>query len=264
MQEQQLKSRQLVLTQQAASAVAAASKTQREVYVGNLIPGVVTEEMLRQLFNSAMRAAFPDKCGPEQDPVVRVNLNTEGRYGFIELQSSEMASQCLSLNQQVPLMGQTLSIGRPTGYVDPVKAYAAAQAAAEALARFQADSEEARVAAGLPRDDSQGTNFLAVDGMVTADVLVDDQEYEDVLMDVRAEFERFGTVLRVYSPRPEDKAQVAEVFGTGSFGKVFVQYLEEGAGKAAKEAVDGRLFDGRTLAVTYLHAAEFIEAVGQT
>ena len=33
MQEQQLKARQLVLQQQAASAVAAASKTQREVYV---------------------------------------------------------------------------------------------------------------------------------------------------------------------------------------------------------------------------------------
>ena len=42
MQEQQLRARQLVLQQQAASAVAAASKTQREVYVGNLAAGAVT------------------------------------------------------------------------------------------------------------------------------------------------------------------------------------------------------------------------------
>lgn len=42
MQEQQLRARQLVLQQQAASAVAAASKTQREVYVGNLTAGLVT------------------------------------------------------------------------------------------------------------------------------------------------------------------------------------------------------------------------------
>ena len=60
MQEQQLKARQLVLTQQAASAVAAASKTQREVYVGNLTAGMVTADTLRQLFNSTMAAAFPD------------------------------------------------------------------------------------------------------------------------------------------------------------------------------------------------------------
>lgn len=44
MQEQQLRARQLVLQQQALSAVAAASKTQREVYVGNLTAGLVTGE----------------------------------------------------------------------------------------------------------------------------------------------------------------------------------------------------------------------------
>lgn len=47
MQEQQLRARQLVLQQQALSAVAAASKTQREVYVGNLTAGLVTGEALR-------------------------------------------------------------------------------------------------------------------------------------------------------------------------------------------------------------------------
>jgi len=38
---------------------------------------------------------------------------------------------------QVQLLGATLSIGRPSGYVDPGKAAAAATIAAEALARFQ-------------------------------------------------------------------------------------------------------------------------------
>ncbi len=32
-----------------------------QVYVGNLMPGLVTGDMLRQLFNSTMAAAFPDK-----------------------------------------------------------------------------------------------------------------------------------------------------------------------------------------------------------
>lgn len=47
-QEQQLRSRLLVLQQQAASAVAAASKVQRETYIGNLTPGAINDMMLRQ------------------------------------------------------------------------------------------------------------------------------------------------------------------------------------------------------------------------
>lgn len=53
-QLQQLQARVMVLEQQAKSAATATSKTQREVYVGGLIPGVVTSEALRTLFNSAL------------------------------------------------------------------------------------------------------------------------------------------------------------------------------------------------------------------
>ncbi len=49
----------------------------------------------------------------------------------------QMATAALQLSNQVALLGQTLSIGRPSGYVDPNKASQAAQAAAEALAKFQ-------------------------------------------------------------------------------------------------------------------------------
>jgi splicing factor U2AF subunit len=114
MQEQQLKARQLVLQQQAASAVAAASKTQREVYVGNLAAGLVTDAMLHQLFSTTLAAAFPDKCG-DSDPVVKVAVAPEGKYAFVELRTSDMATACLQLNQSVQVMGSTLSIGRPAG-----------------------------------------------------------------------------------------------------------------------------------------------------
>lgn len=61
MAEQQLRARQLVLQQQADSAIAAASKTQREVYIGNLGGTQITAEALRDMFNSTMTAAFGDK-----------------------------------------------------------------------------------------------------------------------------------------------------------------------------------------------------------
>lgn len=32
-----------------------------QVYIGNLVGGLVTEEALRQLFNNTMAAAFPDQ-----------------------------------------------------------------------------------------------------------------------------------------------------------------------------------------------------------
>ena len=66
-----------------------------------------------------------------------VSLHSEGRYAFVELRTSEMATASLQLNGQVQLLGQVLSIGRPSGYVDPGKAAHAAHVAAEALAKFQ-------------------------------------------------------------------------------------------------------------------------------
>ena len=94
-------------------------------------------DMLRQLFNSTMAAAFPDMVAPGYEAVVTVSVHTEGRYAFVELRTAEMATASLQLTGQVQLMGATLSIGRPSGYVDPGKAAAAAVMAAEALARFQ-------------------------------------------------------------------------------------------------------------------------------
>ncbi|KAG2485483.1 hypothetical protein HYH03_015757 [Edaphochlamys debaryana] len=141
--EQQLRSRQMVLQQQAASAAAASAKTQRELYIGNLVPGAVTADALKQLFNTTLVAAFP---AAGTDPVVAVNLHSDGRYAFVEFRSPEMATAALALNAQVQLLGQTISVGRPSGYVDPTKAAIAATAAAGALAAFQAGDMDALAA----------------------------------------------------------------------------------------------------------------------
>lgn len=48
-------------------------KAQRELFVGNLAPGVVTEQSLYQVFHSALVAAFPAAAQPGQEPVMRVS-----------------------------------------------------------------------------------------------------------------------------------------------------------------------------------------------
>ena len=66
--------------------------------------GLVTEDALRQLFNSTMRAAFPAQCPPGMEPVVSVSLHSEGRYAFVELRTPEMASAALQLSNQVGIL----------------------------------------------------------------------------------------------------------------------------------------------------------------
>ncbi|KAK9785344.1 hypothetical protein WJX73_004716 [Symbiochloris irregularis] len=301
MQEQQLRARQMVLQQQAASATAAASKTQREVYVGNLVSGLVAEEALRQLFNSTMRAAFPDKVMPGFDPVVTVSLHSEGRYAFVELRTPEMASAALSLSNQVQLLGQPISVGRPSGYVDPMQAQTAAAAASAALAAFKAGDTatmETQMGiagigppqpsltppgppqqqlppppGGLPPPPSMGisppvtavmtspgeapTLYLQVEGMVTAEVLADDEEYNEVIEDLKEECGKHGPITSVVVPRPPNPAASAAVFGQQNYGKAYVSFADAGSAAKAKDAVHGRLFAGITVVVTYLSAEQF-------
>ena len=107
--------------------------------MGNLVQGLVTEDALRQLFNSTMKAAFPEQQVPGMDPVVTVSMHSEGRYAFVELRTPEMASAALQLSGQVQLLGQSISVGRPSGYVDPSAAQMAAAQAATALSAFEVE-----------------------------------------------------------------------------------------------------------------------------
>jgi len=47
-------------------------KAQRELFVGNLAPGSVTEQSLYQVFHSALVAAFPQASQPGQEQVIKV------------------------------------------------------------------------------------------------------------------------------------------------------------------------------------------------
>eukprot|EP00198_Chlamydomonas_reinhardtii_P010030 XP_001699367.1 predicted protein [Chlamydomonas reinhardtii] len=212
--EQQLKSRQMVLQQQAVSAAAASAKTQRELYIGNLVPGAVTDVALRQLFNATLLAAFPPTQPGEADPVANVNLHSEGRYAFVEFRSPEMATAALALNNQVQLLGQTISP--------------------------EADAEGAGAAgsgagAGAGGDVSP---YLEVDGMLSEDLLVEDEEYESVIEDLRDECDRHtpGGVLAV---------------------KAYVSFRDPLAAQRAHAAIHGRLFAGSTVRAAHITAEQF-------
>lgn len=285
LQEQQLKARQLVLQQQAASAAAAASKTQREVYVGNLAMGIVTEEVLRTLFNNTLRAAFPAECAGGMEPVVNVNMHSDGRYSFVEMRTPEMATEALKISG-LNLLGMPISCGRPSGYVDPAAVAAQAAEAARALQLFQAGGAAPGATAAMPATILPGppalpagvtlpgppalpagaaapvptpalaptpevpTTVICVENMFTESVLMDNEEYVEVMQDLQDECSKMGNVTDVKVPKPPGPG----MYGQDNYGKAYVAFSEPSQASSAKALLDGRSFDGQVLRVTYVAA----------
>lgn len=94
----------------------AANKKQREVYVGNLVIGQISDLMLRELFNAALAHFVADPV--TRPPVVSVTMDGSGRFGFVELRTEELAAEAMKLDK-VNLGGREINVGRPKGYIEP-------------------------------------------------------------------------------------------------------------------------------------------------
>lgn len=144
------------------------------------LQGKVTEQTLRQLFDEALSTTFPHLLTPGVKPCLSVAMHSEGRYAFVELATPEMATAALQLSGQLNFLGSQMTVGRPSGYIDPAKAAAAAAAASKALQEFSADgSVEDVVAPGdAPPESSQPSACLCIDNMVSESMFTDEVEYQ--------------------------------------------------------------------------------------
>jgi hypothetical protein len=89
------------------------------------------------------------------------------------------------------------------------------------------------------------SNILVLLNMVTDEMLDNDEEYDDILNDVRDECNEIGKVLEVFIPRPMD----GDVSGVG---KIFVEFQSENSALAAAGVMKGREFDGAVIACAFL------------
>lgn len=89
-------------------------KESRELFVGNVLASGVSDSILKEFLNSAMRQVGL-VTGPE-DPIVTCRMNA--KFSFIELRTPEDSKLALNLNG-IPFMGQCLKISRPSKYVGP-------------------------------------------------------------------------------------------------------------------------------------------------
>lgn len=101
---------------------------------------------------------------------------------------------------------------------------------------------------GLTAVPTQGeTKCLCLLQMVTEEDLQDENEYKEILDDIREECGNYGAVRDIVIPKPGDPA----------CGKVFVAFNEIDGARKAKSALEGRQFMQRTVLVTFFAEENF-------
>lgn len=100
------------------------------------------------------------------------------------------------------------------------------------------------------------TEVLCLLNMVTPDELRDEEEYEDILEDIKEECNKYGVVRSVEIPRPIEGVDVP------GCGKVFVEFNSVVDCQKAQQALTGRKFSDRVVVTSYFdpdkyHRREF-------
>ncbi|CAF0795956.1 unnamed protein product [Didymodactylos carnosus] len=89
------------------------------------------------------------------------------------------------------------------------------------------------------------TEVLCLLNMVTEDELKDDEEFEDIMEDVREECGKYGSVKSLEIPRPIMGVDVPGV------GKIFVEFTSISECQKAQQALTGRKFANRVVVTSY-------------
>ncbi|XP_061081123.1 splicing factor U2AF 65 kDa subunit-like isoform X2 [Conger conger] len=89
------------------------------------------------------------------------------------------------------------------------------------------------------------TEVLCLLNMVMPEELVDDEDYEEILEDIREECCKYGNVRSVEIPRPVDGVEVP------GCGKIFVEYVSAADCQKAMQALTGRKFANRVVVTKY-------------
>lgn len=98
------------------------------------------------------------------------------------------------------------------------------------------------------------TKVVCLRQAVSADELKDDEEYEDILEDMREEGGRHGKLVNVVIPRPGADGQLDE-----GVGKVFLTYADTDGSIKARVALDGRKFGGNHVVAVYYPEDKFAQ-----
>ncbi|KAN0109653.1 hypothetical protein V8E52_009090 [Russula decolorans] len=104
-------------------------------------------------------------------------------------------------------------------------------------------------AGDVSEDDAR---VLLMLNMVTPDDLVDDDEYVEIVDDVRSEVSKYGAVEDVRIPRPSHGRGHHPSDQANGVGRVYVKFVDSAGALSGMRALAGRSFAGRSIIATLL------------
>ncbi|CAG0881031.1 unnamed protein product [Cyprideis torosa] len=97
----------------------------------------------------------------------------------------------------------------------------------------------------LTQGPGPATEVLCLMNMVVPEELKDEEEYEDILEDIREECNKYGVVRSIEIPRPIEGVDVP------GLGKVFIEFNSIVDCQKAQQALSGRKFSNRVVVTSY-------------
>jgi hypothetical protein len=114
------------------------------------------------------------------------------------------------------------------------------------------DDEPAELPLFDPLTSEHATRVVMLINGVAPEELVKDEEYYDLLADVREEAEFYGKVREIRVPRRvEPELNEEPMPAPPGTGRIFIEYAELESARQACFGMGGRVFDGRILIATF-------------
>ncbi|XP_021993691.1 splicing factor U2af large subunit B isoform X4 [Helianthus annuus] len=211
------------------------------IFVGGL-PYYFTEVQIRELLES---------FGPLRgfDLVKDRDTGNSKGYGFCVYEDQAATDvACAALNG-LKMGDKTLTVRRATisGQMKSEQETMLAQAQQHIAMQKMALQVGGFNLPGMPRGpDEVPTKILCLTEVISADELMDDGEYEEILEDMREEGRKFGDLTNVVIPRPDPNGEQVD-----GLGKVFLEYGDPSDCAKAKDSLGGRKFGGNVVTAVY-------------
>ncbi|PSC72088.1 splicing factor U2af large subunit A-like isoform X2 [Micractinium conductrix] len=203
------------------------------IFVGGL-PYYLTEEQCRELLGSFGTIKLFDLI---KDRETGMNKG----YGFVVYEDPNVTDvACAGLNG-MQMGDRNLTVRRAA----EGKGGAAAPAPAPMAA---APMNLAAMAYG-----ANAARVVKLTHAVTMEELQDDEEYNDIMDDMKDECGKYGTVVQVHIPRPAAEGAPPPP----GLGKVIIEFQEPGAAMSARNAMHGRRFGGRTVEAILISSEDY-------
>ncbi len=203
---------------------------QNRLFVGGL-PYYLSEEEVKELFATFGAIKFLNLIRDKQ-------TGSSKGYGFIVYEDPSVVEAAISGLNNMKLGDRAISVRR----ADPQKS-----------------ADPAGVVARNPEAGTQQTMFTAVKprvlrlaNAVTLEELENDDDYEDIVEDMREEAGKFGKVVDVHVPRPTGKGDPPP-----GVGLVLVEFVSPESALNARLGLHGRKFGARSVEATLMVEEDF-------